>query len=367
MKSVDWSTVHEDKDGNGFSFFLGLLSVIYGFAVKLRLYAYNSGLMKIRSLPAYTVSVGNLTVGGTGKTPFVAMLAEWASEKGLKAAILSRGYGGKRNREPLVVSDGIRVLASVNDAGDEPVLLAKRISSVPVLISKSRYNIGNLAMQRFGPALLLLDDGYQHLSLHRDLNILLLDAKRQFGNGSLLPRGSLREPTDQIERADLIIITKCTGEHTGDELLYRLREDFPGKPLFRSNHLPDQVLFPRDGTTHPPEFLSGKKVVAFAGLAHPEDFLNMVKGLRADVIHFRAFSDHHSFAQSEIAELALRRRTSGGDFLLTTEKDWVRIDERVDIEEDIAVLTIKTGFLSDSDTFFDIIKEGILKFDARKT
>jgi tetraacyldisaccharide 4'-kinase len=361
MKRINWSTIHEQKQRNPFTFFLKTVSVIYGLAVRLRLIGYKIGFFRIKSLSTYVVSVGNITVGGTGKTPFVAMLAEWAGENGIRAAILSRGYKGTTSHKCLVVSDGTKVLATSDDAGDEAVLLAKKVSSIPVLISKKRYMVGNLALRRFNPELLLLDDGYQHVSLHRDLDILLLDARRQFGNGWLLPRGPLREPLEGIERTDLIVFTKCAGEFNGDDIVDFLRKDFPGKPIFRSEYLPDQVIFPLDDRTYPPDFLSGKKVVAFAGLAHPNDFLDMVEGLGVHVIHFKAFSDHHSFTQGEIAELASWKKASEGDFLLTTEKDWVRIDGKVDVGVDIAVLTIRMRLLSDSDAFFDIIKQGITR------
>jgi len=366
MNRVNWSTIHEKKQRNVFTFFLKTVSIVYGIAVRLRLIGYKVGLLRIKSLPTYIVSVGNITVGGTGKTPFVAMLAEWADENGIKTAILSRGYKGKTSQDFCVVSDGAEVLATSDDAGDEAVLLAKRVSSIPVLISKKRYLIGNLALRQFNPELLLLDDGYQHISLHRDLNILLLDAKRQFGNGWLLPRGPLREPLEGMKRADLIVITKCAVECNGNDMVDFLLKNFPGKPIFRSGHLADQVIFPLNGRIYPPDFLSGKKVVAFAGLAHPDDFLDMVNSLGAHVIHFKAFSDHHSFTQGEIEELASWEKSSEFDFLLTTEKDWVRIDDRLDVGADIAVLTIKARLLSDSDTFFDIIKEGIRNSGMKK-
>jgi tetraacyldisaccharide 4'-kinase len=366
MNRVNWSTIHEKKQRNAFTFFLKAVSFVYGVAVRLRLIGYKVGLFRIKSLPTYVVSVGNITAGGTGKTPFVAMLAEWADENGIKAAILLRGYKGKKSHEFCVVSDGAEVLATSDDAGDEAVLLAKRVSSIPVLISKKRHLIGNLALQRFNPELLLLDDGYQHISLHRDLNILLLDAKRQFGNGWLLPRGPLREPLEGMKRADLIVITKCAVEYKGNDMEDFLLKNFPGKPIFRSGHLADQVIFPLNGGIYSPDFLSGKKVVAFAGLAYPDDFLDTVKSLGAHVIHFKAFPDHHSFTQGEIEELASWGKSSKFDFLLTTEKDWVRIDERVDVGADIAVLTIKARLLSDSDAFFDIIEEAISNSGMKK-
>lgn len=356
---VNWSDIHAKRQSNVITLPLKIISLIYGLAVLLRLVAYRVGLLPIKSLPTYIVSIGNITTGGTGKTPLVAMLAEWAGKNGFRVGILSRGYKGKRSQNTLVVSDGKRVLASVDEAGDEPFLLARKLPSVPVLISKERYRAGYLALRLFNSQLLLLDDGYQHLSLHKDLNILLLDAKRPFGNRSLLPLGPLREPVEQIKRADLIIITRCSPEHSGDELVDLLRQNFPARPVFRSGHFPDRIISPLVGKGHPPSVLSGKKVVAFAGLANPDDFLEMLKGLGARIIHFRAFPDHHPFTEDEIEEVASWKKRSNGDFLLTTEKDWVRIDRKIGVDPDIAILTIKIGLLSGEDEFFDIIKQGI--------
>jgi len=150
MKAVNWSTLHTTKEKNLFTFFLRILSFLYGLAIQLRLVAYTIGFLRTNRLPAYVISIGNITTGGTGKTPFVAMLAKWVETHGFRVAILSRGYKGKRSNDSLVVSDGKTVLTSVNDAGDEPVLLAKKLSSVPVLISKKRYKIGSLALKLFG-------------------------------------------------------------------------------------------------------------------------------------------------------------------------------------------------------------------------
>jgi tetraacyldisaccharide 4'-kinase len=359
MKSFDWSNIHERKKVSAFTALLTILSFIYGLGVRLRLVAYRIGALKTRSLSACILSIGNMTVGGTGKTPFVAMLAGWADRRGSKAAILSRGYKGKRTTDSIVVSDGTRVLASVDEVGDESLLLAKKLSSIPVLVSKKRCAAGDLAIRRFGSEILLLDDGYQHLSLHRDLNILLIDAKREFGNGFLLPRGPLREPLEEIRRSDLIVITKCTTDCTGDSLDSLLQRKFPGKPVYRSRHLPDQIVFPVSGETYSPEFVASKKLVAFTGLAHPGDFLEMLESLGAQVAHFEAFPDHHLFSQHEFKNLVSRKKALGADFLLTTEKDWVRIDGRVKVDVDIAVLKIRVGLLSDSDAFFEMIMKGI--------
>jgi tetraacyldisaccharide 4'-kinase len=339
--------------------FLGFLSLLYSAAVKLRLLAYRKGLLKPKSLPAFVVSVGNITAGGTGKTPFVAMLSDWAAHNGFRTAILSRGYKGRSKRESLIVSDGQGLASSVYDAGDEPILLARKLPFTPVLISKDRYAIGDMALRLFNSELLLLDDGYQHLPLKRDLNVLLIDAKRRFGNGSLLPLGPLREPLEGIKRADLIVISRCSERDRGDELTELLRETVPGKPVLRSSHLPDQVRFPSTGEVHPPQILEGKNVIAFAGIAHPDDFLEMVQGLGSHVVEFKGYPDHHFFGDGDFKQLSSWNRRPEVDFLLTTEKDWVRIEETIGGNLNIAVLAIKIGLLEESHVLFDIIERGI--------
>ena len=366
MNAVNWSILHTTKEKNLFTFFLRILSFLYSLAIQFRLIAYKTGFLRAKHLPTHVISVGNITAGGTGKTPFVAMLAKWAETHGFKVAILSRGYKGKRSNDSLVVSDGKTVLASVDDAGDEPVMLATTLSSVPVLISKKRYKIGSLALKLFNSELLLLDDGYQHISLHRDVNILLVDAKRRFGNRSLLPLGPLREPIEQIKRADIIVITKCTNTHSGGNLADYFQKNFPSKSIFRSRYFPHQVIFPLAGTTHPPDILKEKNVVVFAGIAHPDDFLETVKSCGASIVHFKAFSDHHFFSKHEIEELVSWKKQSNVDFLLTTEKDWIRIDGKIDPDLDIAIVTIKIGLLSGANTFFESIKQGIIRSNMEK-
>jgi len=359
MNNIAWSALHQKREVNLLSPLLWILSLLYSAAVRLRLLAYRTGLLKAKSLPAFVVSIGNITTGGTGKTPFVAMLSRWAGHNGFRTAILSRGYKGKSKQQSLVVSDGQGLISSVHAGGDEPILLAKKLPSTPVLISKDRFTIGDMALRRFNSELLLLDDGYQHLSLHRDLNVLLVDAHRQFGNGWLLPLGPLREPRKAIGRADLIIITRCSERDRGDDLAEFLRETAPGKPVLRSSHVPDEVVFPYTGETYPPQILAGKNVMAFAGIAHPADFFEMVTGLGAHVVEFEGHPDHHFFDESDIQALEAWNRRPEVDFLLTTEKDWVRIDETRGGGLNIAVLTIKIELLEGSNVLFDIIERGI--------
>jgi tetraacyldisaccharide 4'-kinase len=359
MFTINWPALHQKKAGIFITILLYPLSLVYGCAIQLWLFAYKQGLLKTKFLPAFVVSVGNITTGGTGKTPFVAMLSEWAAHRGLRTAILSRGYKRKSKRKPLIVSDGKGQILSAYDAGDEPILLAKKLPSTPVLVSKDRYAIGVMALRLFSSELLLLDDGYQHISLKRDLNILLIDEKRQFGNGLLLPMGPLREPFAGISRADLIVISGCSEQGRRDNLVELIRETAPAKPILHSRHLPDKILFPQTGEVHSPHILAGKNVIAFAGIAYSDDFLEMITGLGAQVVEFTGYPDHHAYNDSDLKALGALSRRSDIDFLLTTEKDWVRIEEAVGCDINIAVLTIKIELLEDSHTFFDIIERGI--------
>ncbi|MFW6147352.1 MAG: tetraacyldisaccharide 4'-kinase [Thermodesulfobacteriota bacterium] len=360
MDRISWSRLHEKRQWNLISLFLGFCSLIYSAGVRLRLMAYRKGLLKAKSLPAFVVSVGNITAGGTGKTPFVAMLGDWASRREYSTAILSLGYKRKKSgRESVVVSDGKGNISSVYDAGDEPILLARKLPSTPVLISKDRYAIGEMAIRRFASELLLLDDGYQYLALKRDLNVLLIDTKRQFGNTSLLPLGPLREPFEGIKRADLIVLTRCSNNYREDELKEFLNKIVPTKPVVHSRHLPDKLLFPRTGEAHPPQILQEKHVMAFAGIANTDDFLEMITGLGAHVVGFKEYPDHYAYGASDFEELASWSKRSEVDFLLTTEKDWVRIDETVGAHLNIGVLAITMELLEGDRGLFDIIEWGI--------
>jgi tetraacyldisaccharide 4'-kinase len=307
-----------------------------------------------QALPGFTVSVGNLTVGGTGKTPAACMLAEWARDEGLQVAVLSRGYGGNHAKGVLEVSDGTTVKAGPEEAGDEACLMAGRLKGIPVIVSGNRYVAGMRAHERFGTNCFILDDGFQHIALKRDLDLVLMDAARPLGNGYLLPRGPLREPVKNLNRAHAFVLTRCGEGGEADETAGMLARKFPGRPVFRSDHVPGNVSFPNRGGHEEPGFLRGRKIAAFAGIARPEVFLDTLKGLGADVVCFRGFKDHHDFRQSELKDLTSRMKSA--ECLLTTEKDWVRIKSMAENIPQIGYLTV--GFdLSNQDAFFKLVKE----------
>jgi tetraacyldisaccharide 4'-kinase len=191
---------------------LTTLSFPYGLAHQLRLQAYHMRWVAVRQLPCRVISIGNLTLGGTGKTPVVEVVAGLLRREGIRVCVLSRGYGGRAQSGITVVSDGKRCLVSPEVAGDEPVLLAEHLADVPVIVGKDRYAAGMLAVESFGVDAIVLDDGFQHVQLARDLDILLLDAVRPLGNGRLFPRGDLRERPTAIARADAIVLTRCESD-----------------------------------------------------------------------------------------------------------------------------------------------------------
>lgn len=351
----DWARIHGGESSTPLCLLLAPMSLIYGFGAGLRT---KFALRKKRErLPGFVVSIGNLTTGGTGKTPAVQWLAEWARKEGFRAAVLSRGYGGRRGKGVLVVSDGKTVFAGPDAAGDEPYLLAKYLRGIPVLTAKKRYRAGLLAYRKYGCDFFILDDGFQHLSLQRDLDLVLIDAVKPFGNGRLLPWGPLREPISHLARADAFIITRSREGEIDKRVPDLFPTRFPHKPLFRSAHQPKIVVFPHSGQIFYPEFIKDKRVVAFAGIARPGVFEETLRELGSDVLLFKRFRDHHNFSKQDLSGLIGQKEALGADFLITTEKDWVRAEKFLSLIPDAAYLTISFSLSPSPDVFFRMVKD----------
>ncbi|MEJ2587437.1 MAG: tetraacyldisaccharide 4'-kinase [Deltaproteobacteria bacterium] len=360
-KKPVWSSIHDDASLRMSTPFLAFLSLVYRGGIYLRLKAYRRKLIREQALPGFVISVGNLTAGGTGKTPAVITLAKWAVGQGYRTAILSRGYGGRKQKRPLAVSDGSSILEDASVTGDEPYLMAGAVPGVPVVVFKNRYRAGLCAKKWFGTDIFLLDDGYQHLHLERDLNIALVDANNPFGNGHLLPWGPLREPIGELKRADAVVLTRYKqGDAAGGTEAF-LTKRFPKMPLFQANHRPKEVIFTNASEPRPPEFLRFKRVAAFAGIAHPEVFKKTLENLGAEVVAFREFSDHHPYTSGDIRSLIQMKRDAGASFLLTTEKDWVRISDISPAGLDLAYLIIEFAFSTNGERFFQMIRDGLEK------
>ncbi len=382
-----WNDDRQSDFSNPFCSFLYTLSLPYVGAVLLRNYLYDKGLLETKKLPCPVVSVGNLTVGGTGKTPMVIMLANFLQKKGYRPAVLSRGYAGRNRQKSNVISDGQSILLGPNDSGDEPFLIAASTSGVPVLTGRDRYSAGKHALDQLGANILVLDDAFQHRHVFRNLNILLLDAERPFGNGYTLPRGPLREPRSALKRADLIVLTRAD-EKIPSALHLDLDREFPGIPVFQARHRPAGIIplttlhpnmsFPRrresteEKTWIPDQVrndnpllqkdnsynldsLHGKRIYAFAGIAHPESFRKTAESLGAEVVAFRTYPDHHHYTPENMEDILKASREHRAEIILTTEKDGVKLAGFSDAVPDIYMLRIEMEILSESKRFEDTI------------
>jgi len=300
---------------------LYLPSIFYGWAIRLWVLYYSLGIKKAKRLPCPVISVGNITVGGTGKTPLAMALAKGLRDRGISVAILSRGYKGIGTSQP-VVSDGKNILLSPEESGDEPFLMAKTLQSVPVLVGKDRYLNGQTALQRFGVQGFLLDDGYQYLPLHRDLDILLIDSERDLEDLHLLPRGILREPLSHLQRADFFLLTKMEHPGAGQPLEEKLRHIHPSAQIFHSHYEPVGLIGPDEGWEDL-HSLKGKKVFALSGIANPSSFTSILMKCGMEIVGEAIFPDHHAYTMKELA--SIEEKSRGADWLVTTEKDMLKL------------------------------------------
>ena len=326
--------------------FLQALSWLFNAVVQVRLWLYGHRILHDQPLGCLVVVVGNLTVGGTGKTPVVEKFARALRDRGRKVAILSRGYKSKappfwkkwwfglthtEEPPPRIVSDGERVLLDSEQAGDEPFMLARNLPGVIVLVDKNRVKAGAYAIKRFGCDTLVLDDGFQYLPLKGRLNLLLVDKTNPFGNGHLLPRGILREPVKHLKRASYVFLTKSNGQRDL-ELEALIARHNPGVDIIECAHQPQYlqrfgVPAEAPGAREPLLFLKGRRVAAFSGIATPESFEKFLRDLGAKLVARERFLDHYRYTDEDFDALFDLARREGADCLVTTEKDAVRIPE----------------------------------------
>jgi len=305
---------------------LWLLSVGYGVALHLHLAGYRAGLARRLRLPALVVSVGNLTLGGTGKTTAALAVAAWLSDQGKRVALLSRGYRGRGERRPAIVSEGFGPLLSVEEAGDEPFMVARKLPGVYVLVGKDRRVTGRMAVDRLGANAIVLDDGFQYQRLQRDLDIVLVDALLPFGYDFLVPRGLLREPPDHLARADAVWLTHSDLVRRPDleALRARLETLAPRARLWESVHAPLRLRSREGSEELAPEELRGRRVCALSSLGNPVAFLRALQRLGAEVVGEARFPDHHRYRGQDLA-LVGEGPAAEAEWVVTTEKDAVRL------------------------------------------
>lgn len=287
--------------------------------MRMRAIAYACGFFAVKRLPLPVVSVGNISMGGTGKTPTVLLIAGELMKRGKKVAVLTRGYGGSLEGQTRIVSDGTTVLLSPEEAGDEPCLLASSLPGLMVVMGSDRYRAGCLALKELSPDCFILDDGFQHQRLARDLDILLLDGAAPFGNGRTVPAGFLREPASAAGRAGLVILTRYSGSET-------VADCVPATiPVCRSSHaLTGYTSLSGSGLRSFSE-LAGRRIVAFCGIGHPSTFFDAVEACGVRLVSTLAFPDHTRYGTREMEALGRLKQQSRADCLITTAKDAVKL------------------------------------------
>ena len=299
------------------------LSLLYGAVTRTRLSLYRRGTFHTTKLDRPVISIGNITTGGTGKTPLVEYVARTLASQGKKVCILTRGYGRKDPHLQVIVSDGYGVLASPSEAGDEPHLLATKLTGLAAVISSAdRIAAGREAIKDFGTDCFVLDDGFQHLRLARDLNVVTVDATNPWGGGRLLPHGRLRESVEGMSRADCVVITRCDHVESVDTLQAEISKLIKGRPIFESQMRLVRVTPLKNGgeSLAPPA-----RVGAFCAVGNPASFFDMLRRAGYEIAVEKSFPDHHVYSQEEIDAISRAARDAGAEVLVTTAKDAVKL------------------------------------------
>lgn len=314
---------------------------LYQWIVEWRNWMWDRGLFTPRRLSGKVISIGNLTVGGTGKTPLTLYIARFLHQQGFRVAVLSRGYKRERKRDLTVVSDGEKILSSPRYAGDEPHLIARSLPAVAVVVHSDRYQAGQWAEERLGAEMHLLDDGYQHRRLWRDVDLLLLDGNESQPELHLFPRGRLREPLKGITRADIIVITHAVPGHSPSPVLEAIKRYNPTAPLFYSQRRLEGLFWVKgDRDVKEPLFRTGK-VVSLCAIAQPRYFEEDLRQLQLEIVHYFRFRDHHWYNQKEVNAVISTARQLEAEAVVTTEKDALRLSH---LElSDLPFLYLKIG------------------------
>jgi tetraacyldisaccharide 4'-kinase len=336
----------------------------FGYSIKKR-----RVLKHQKRLPCKVISIGNITVGGTGKTPATIAVAEEARKRGLMPGILTRGYKGKM-KGPCFVSKGDRPLLNEEEAGDEAILMTEKLKGIPVIKGADRYEAGMFTLRSlpstFRPDIFVLDDGFQHWKLFRNKDILLIDGINPFGNGKLLPLGPLREPLEAISRADIIVMTKTVeiqksgdaciypappkggvkGQHSINSLLEEIRRYNPQASLFLAEHKPARFVT-ASGETFPLQWSKDKRFFGFCGIGRPESFKGTLLTAGLELAGFTPYRDHYRYNAVDMKKIMEDSRRANADWIVTTEKDIMRL-KKLNLPENLVSLaiefTVEEGF-----------------------
>ena len=316
---------------NKLSLFFALgrpFSPLYSWLMMVRVALYKSNIFKRYTLPVPVISIGNLTMGGSGKTPVVMSLARLLKDKGYHPAVISRGYGGTSTGKYNIVTTGAELFLSPEEAGDEPFMLAKALEGVPVITGKSRIHPCRYAINSLHTDIILLEDGFQHIAVNRNIDIVLFNATTLAGNSRVFPGGVLREPVNALGRCHSFMLTGIDENNRGraEKFAALLKERFPDKPLF-SAKLSHPVITAADKNTEIVDFSDIGSALGFCAIANPVRFQESVKTSGVKLVRFVSFRDHKKYSQRSMDKLCREAEASGADSLLTTEKDFVKIGQ----------------------------------------
>ena len=348
------------------------LSKIYQVLKKIRRFLYNVRILRDSTLGVQVIAIGNLTWGGTGKTPVVEKFARELRDQGRTVAILSRGYRSKPpplakrlidrflfrqdRTPPRVVSDGRSLLLDSETAGDEPYMLASNLKDVIVLVDKDRVKSGRYAIEKFGCDTLLLDDGFQYWKLRgRRQDVVLIDCQQPFGNEHLEPRGSLREPPSHLSRAHVIFITKSDGNTAA--LRERIAQHNRTAGIIECVHHPLYFEDVFTGERHGLDLIKGRKVASLSGIAQPESFELSLSQIGGELVYSKRFADHHRFTQQEVLNVINRSKKRQAHAIVTTQKDAVRFPKIDRRDLSIFFMRVEIKILSGAKDFHDCVQK----------
>ncbi len=334
-----------------------LISLLYKSSLSARLFCYNAGFIKKTKLPAPVICVGNITMGGSGKTPLVQYIAGHLKSRGKKAAILSRGYGAKK--------PGFNAGESKNSEkdNDESLMLKENLSDTPNILNSDRVIGGKIAINEHKAECLIMDDGFQHMRLERTLDIVVINSLNPFGYGYVAPRGFLREPLNNLQRAGAFVIAHCNlcDESRLRTIRERLARLNGTAPIFETEHALVKLEDISNSAALPMDWLQNKKVYAFCAIGEPESFGLGLKGLKADLLELETFVDHHFFSRDELLAVIKKAKELGADAIIATQKDKVKIIqvltpyELKSCETPFIILKVAMKLVKDEERFKELI------------
>ena len=324
-----------------------------------RNFLFDLRILKVHKLSCPVISVGNLAVGGTGKTPMVIWLARFLLEEGWRVGVVSRGYKGEETKKVLVVSDGRNILAGSDISGDEPQLLARRLPGIPVLCSTKRALAAEAAVEQFRCEVVILDDGFQHRFVARNLDIVMFDSRYPFGDGSLFPRGILREQTTALTRAQVLVLSRFDGSEQAEQSHKNLVGQWPDKTVVTAAHRATHLFKATTQKELPLSSVENKRLAAFAGIGRPDDFFRTVRDLGADLVHATSLPDHHPLTIELLASLVEEASEQKPELWLTTEKDWVRLPSDLPDSMELMILAVEIDLDGDSSLLKAVVQESL--------